>query len=327
MNKSEQINELAAALSKAQGSMESARKDSENPFFKSHYADLAAVWDAARKPLSDNGLAVTQHPSADGNIVTVETSLLHASGQWVGSQLTMLSKDASPQAIGSCITYLRRYALSSVLGIASEDDDDGNSAQPKEGHRVEAKPSPRATAKAPTGKPLEVATTNTRAAALDRLGCQEDGPAKDTLKGYLVALGWLEDGKAVEQWPCRFVPITAVELEAIRTGMANFSQTGKAVEPYKPHGIDPNTIKPKATEPEWKRFVMPFGKGKGKTLGQLAHEELGFYMEQFKPRETVDVQQADGSIVTQPLPPESIESQKALRAALDQAAADLNKKG
>jgi hypothetical protein len=326
MNKSEQINELAAALAKAQGSMESARKDSENPFFKSHYADLAAVWDAARKPLTDNGLSVTQHPSADGNIVTVETSLLHASGQWVGSQLTMLSKDASPQAIGSCITYLRRYALSSVLGIASEDDDDGNSAQPKQGHRVEPAPAPKASPK--PGKPLTMATTTTRAAALDRLGCQEDGPAKDTLKGYLVALGWLEESKNVEQWPCRFVPITSVELEAIRTGMANFSQTGKAVMPYQPHGIDPNTLKPKAPqEPEWKRFVMPFGKGKGKTLGQLAPEELGFYMEQFKPRETVDVQQPDGSIVTQPLPAESIESQKALRVALDQAAEDLNKKG
>lgn len=322
MNKSETINELAAALAKAQGIMESAAKDTVNPFFKSRYADLAAVWEVARKPLSDNALALTQHPSTDGNIVTVETALCHASGQWMASQLTMLAKDASPQAIGSCITYARRYALASVLGIASEDDDDGNSAQPKQGNRVEATPAPKASPK--PGKPLTMATTTTRAAALDRLGCQEDGPAKDALRDYLVALGWLDKDKEVEQWPCRYVPISAEELESLRAGLENFSQTGKAVRPYQPHGMDPADIKPKA---DWTSFVMPFGKSKGTPLGKFSPEELGFYVEQFKPRDTVDVQQPDGSIVTQPLPAESIESQKALRAALDEAAKQFAKKG
>lgn len=128
MERSEQINELAKSLSNAQGIMIPASKDSNNPFFKSKYADLAAVWSVCREPLSKNGLAISQHANSEGNIVTVETLLLHTSGQWLLSRLSMTSKDSSPQAIGSCITYARRYSLSSILGIASEEDDDGNAA-------------------------------------------------------------------------------------------------------------------------------------------------------------------------------------------------------
>lgn len=127
MEKSEQINELVKALSLAQGVIIPATKDANNPFFRSKYADLASIWEVARDPLSKNGLAIIQLPSAEGNIVTLETVLVHSSGQFISSRLTMVAKDASPQAIGSCITYLRRYALSSVVGIASEDDD-GNAA-------------------------------------------------------------------------------------------------------------------------------------------------------------------------------------------------------
>ena len=128
MERSENINELAKALCGAQGLILPASKDSSNPFFKSKYADLAAVWEVARDPLYKNGLSVSQHPTADGNVVTVETVVTHSSGQWMSSKLTMTAKDASPQAIGSCITYIRRYSLSSILGIASEEDDDGNAA-------------------------------------------------------------------------------------------------------------------------------------------------------------------------------------------------------
>jgi len=132
MEKSDQINELVAALSSAQGMITPAIKDTNNPFFKSKYADLASVWEVIKKPLSDNKLAVIQHPTTDGNVVTVETVLSHASGQWTSSKLTMVSKDTTPQGIGSCITYARRYALSSILGVASELDDDGNAASGKQ---------------------------------------------------------------------------------------------------------------------------------------------------------------------------------------------------
>jgi hypothetical protein len=140
MEKSEQINELASALSKAQGVIIPASKDADNPFFKSKYADLASVWEVARKPLADNGLSIVQLPSAEGNIVTLKSIIMHSSGQYITSDLTMVAKDASPQAIGSCITYERRYALSSIVGIASEIDDDGNSATTVKGKNDEVQP-------------------------------------------------------------------------------------------------------------------------------------------------------------------------------------------
>ncbi len=120
---SESIDQLATALSNAQGKMTGASKDKANPFFKSKYADLASVWAACREPLKDNGLSIVQSPSADGAVVSLETLLMHTSGQWVRDIARATAKDDSPQAIGSAITYLRRYALQSFVGIAPEDDD------------------------------------------------------------------------------------------------------------------------------------------------------------------------------------------------------------
>jgi hypothetical protein len=128
MTRSENITELVAALAAAQGKIQNATKDSDNPFFKSRYADLASVWDAVRGPLSSNGLAVMQIPSAEGPKVTITTLLTHASGQWISSELIVTAKEDAPQAVGSAITYARRYALQSVIGVAPEDDD-GESAQ------------------------------------------------------------------------------------------------------------------------------------------------------------------------------------------------------
>ena len=139
MERSETINALAAALAAAQGKIENASKDSANPYFRSRYADLASIWDAIRGPLSEHGLAVVQPVRVEGSSVTVTTLLAHASGQWISSDLTMTAqrqmKDGggwekldSPQAIGSCITYARRYALAAMAGVAPEDDD-GEGAQ------------------------------------------------------------------------------------------------------------------------------------------------------------------------------------------------------
>jgi hypothetical protein len=125
---SELINEIGAALAKAQGKIGGASKSSVNPHFKSKYADLASVWDAIRGPLSDNGISVVQSPSADGSKFSVETLMLHTSGQWFRSVLTVTGKDDGPQTAGSCITYLRRYSLQSFAGVAPEDDD-ANAAQ------------------------------------------------------------------------------------------------------------------------------------------------------------------------------------------------------
>jgi len=120
---SEQINELATALAKAQGQITGALKDSSNPFFKSKYADLASCWEACRKQLSDNGLSVVQPTDViDGHIV-VRTILAHSSGQWISGILPVKAKDDGPQAQGSGITYARRYALAAIVGLAQIDDD------------------------------------------------------------------------------------------------------------------------------------------------------------------------------------------------------------
>ena len=129
---SETINELAEALSKAQGVMGGALKDSSNPFFKSKYADLASVWDACRKALSDNGLSVVQgvenaysvnDDTIDSTVLKVSTRLMHRSGQWMQCDLMMNPKDGTPQAVGSAITYGRRYALAAMVGVYQTDDD------------------------------------------------------------------------------------------------------------------------------------------------------------------------------------------------------------
>lgn len=129
MSQSESINELAAALSKAQGEMQAAIKDKVNPFYKSSYADLGSVWDAARPVLSKNGLCVMQTTelSASGHILMI-TTLAHVSGQWVKSCLPLNPTKQDSQGIGAAITYLRRYSLSALVGVVCDDDDDGETA-------------------------------------------------------------------------------------------------------------------------------------------------------------------------------------------------------
>lgn len=147
MKTSEQIGDLAGALSKAQGEIKGAAKDSKNPFFKSSYADLSSIWNACRDALAKNGLAVIQTASFGEHGVTVCTRLAHASGQWVEDDLTVMPGKMDPQGIGSTITYLRRYALSAITGVAPEDDD-ANSAtdmQAKQPTNQVVKPQPKVT--------------------------------------------------------------------------------------------------------------------------------------------------------------------------------------
>jgi len=123
MKSSELINELANALCNAQGQMGGAVKDSSNPFFKSSYADLTSVIKAIKQPFSDNGLSYTQFPVSNEHGVGVSTRLMHVSGQWLEMEYTLPTVKKDPQASGSAITYARRYALQSIAGIPTADDD------------------------------------------------------------------------------------------------------------------------------------------------------------------------------------------------------------
>lgn len=127
METSNEIGEIAAALSKAQGEVENAAKSSTNPHFKSRYADLAEVINAIREPMAKNGLSVIQAPSFDGELVTVTTHLSHTSGQWMRSTLSIPIGRKDAQSIGSAITYGRRYSLAPLF-LVSQEDDDGNAA-------------------------------------------------------------------------------------------------------------------------------------------------------------------------------------------------------
>lgn len=128
MNQSESINELASSLAKAQGSIQGALKDSKNPHFKSNYADLASVWEACRKPLSENSLSISQIPATREGKHMLTTMLMHSSGQWIRSEMELPIQKPGPQELGSCLSYCRRYALASMVGIY-QTDDDGNLAQ------------------------------------------------------------------------------------------------------------------------------------------------------------------------------------------------------
>lgn len=130
MSQSEVINELAAALSKAQGEMQAAIKDKINPFFKSSYADLGSVWDAARPVLSKYGLCIMQTTelAPDRNQVIMVTTLAHTSGQWMKSYLPLNPSKNDSQGMGAAITYLRRYSLSAIVGVVCDEDDDGETA-------------------------------------------------------------------------------------------------------------------------------------------------------------------------------------------------------
>ena len=143
MKHSESIALLAGALAKAQLQIEPASKNATNPHFRSHYADLASIWDACRGPLNTNGLSIVQFP-CDGDVgrTGLCTMLLHSSGEFISEVVTTRSQKDDPQGLGSALTYLRRYALAAVVGVTATEDDDGNAASTPANARVAA-PAPR----------------------------------------------------------------------------------------------------------------------------------------------------------------------------------------
>lgn len=126
--RSQSIGALAAALAKAQGAIETAKKDAVNPHFNKKYADLASVMAVARGPLSANGLAVIQAPTTEGGRAVITTELMHASGEWLRCTMRLPVAQQTPQGFGSAFTYGRRYGYAAIVGIAADGDDDGNAA-------------------------------------------------------------------------------------------------------------------------------------------------------------------------------------------------------
>lgn len=127
--KSESIVEITKALILFQKGLKPVVKDSTNPFFKSKYASMEAIWESIRERLAANELAVSQLPRLQDNQMVLTTLLLHTSGEWLASDLLVTpGKQNDAQSVGSALTYARRYALSAILGICSEEDDDAEAA-------------------------------------------------------------------------------------------------------------------------------------------------------------------------------------------------------
>lgn len=165
MQKSEAIGELVTALAKAQKAYKPLIKDSTNPYYNSKYADLAAVIESTKDGLADNNLAVVQLPSFENGKVVITTILAHGSGQFLQEELALdppSVKDKNtgevifktdPQSVALTVTYGRRVGYQAIVGVAAEDEDDGNAASGKTVTQPQSQPKVNQTPAKPKNNP------------------------------------------------------------------------------------------------------------------------------------------------------------------------------
>lgn len=120
---SDNINELAKALVAAQLEIKHAKKDAKNPFFKSDYSTLESVSEACLPALNKHGIAVSQLTGVHEGVLSLKTMLMHTSGQWIAGSYPINPVKNDPQAMGSAMSYARRYTLAAIAGVVSGDDD------------------------------------------------------------------------------------------------------------------------------------------------------------------------------------------------------------
>jgi len=149
-NKSDSINELASALSVAQGNIEGAAKTAKNPHLRNKYADFQSVVEATRPALVEQGLSISQIPDHDGDgAMVLHTILMHKSGQYIMASMPVANHEQKGinqmQATGSALSYARRYSYESIVGVSRIEDDDGE----KSGSKFKGKQSNPNKAEAP----------------------------------------------------------------------------------------------------------------------------------------------------------------------------------
>jgi hypothetical protein len=192
--------EYSMALVSAIGELQNVAKTASNPYFKSKYAPLDAIVDATRPVLLKHGLAISQTPLYIEGSAGVETTILHAAGHSTTTTLLLPLKDQSPQGVGGAITYARRYALAAVLGLATEEDDDGNvSSGLSKKTAEEARPAvAKAMDKNPVVRPAGNVTATWRGVlpTQAKIAAQsKDGAAK---KWTLYSVEFNDNGKVIE---------------------------------------------------------------------------------------------------------------------------------
>lgn len=186
---SETVGKLAEALAKAQGNIETIAKNktADMDKYDYNYADLAAVLEGCRPQLSAEGIAIIQAPyiSEDGSI-GVTTALVHSSGEWMRSGISHSMKLGKWQDLGGALTYLRRYSLSAMVSVASEDDTDGAElkSKPKARSKSEPEPGPEPTWADKSQKIADAVKASATAEAV-----------KKTLQIFTGDLQWLHDHK------------------------------------------------------------------------------------------------------------------------------------
>lgn len=204
---------VSAALVKVQGELEGVPFDSTNPFFKSRYASLGSVIGTSRPILAKHGLAILQVPTITDDLVSLRTTLVHSSGQTLdGGTMEMVigtEGKSQVQIAGSIISYFRRYAWSSVLGIYAEEDDDGNSGPA---------PKPATPKVSSTSEP----TPAFRLRALNRLQAAPGQPNRHLVAHFFQVKRWITVDQSPEDWPLNHVPRTADELTALSEEIGRF---------------------------------------------------------------------------------------------------------
>ena len=237
MKHSESIALLAGALAKAQLQIEPASKNATNPHFRSHYADLASIWDACRGPLNTNGLSIVQFP-CDGEVgrTGLCTMLLHSSGEWISEVVTTRSQKDDPQGLGSALTYLRRYALAAVVGVTATEDDDGNAASTPANARAAA-PAQRPYIPPPVSPPAMNAPPVAQKASVPAVNAPSvahkpmSQPVSQPVSKPVQTANNLIDKVALQMTPDKNSVQAIVEFYKVDEGM------GKNNKPYKKHRI------------------------------------------------------------------------------------------
>jgi len=216
MNRSEQINELAGAFYKAQDAFRAVPKRGKGQVGQARttYATLDDVIDTVRRPLAQNALSFTQMLDADDNGPALTTMLMHESGQWIASSTPLDAMDGNRgtnamQAFGSTLTYLKRYALSAMLGVTTDEDDDGATARKPQPPRQPQQSDDyrNADGSSPGGwmDVSEVGVFDTKAGNKPHLGFMADGHKWPDIRWWngrtalLEAAPWLADSCTKEQ--------------------------------------------------------------------------------------------------------------------------------
>ena len=210
MEHSDSVQKIAAALCKVQAKLKPLRRNADNPFFKSSYTDLSAMCETLYPLLAAEGLSVVQ--GGDGS--TLDTLLLHESGEWIRTSLTM-PNETNPQKLGSVITYFRRYALAAIVGAVSEgEDDDANAA---------SHPPARPSAPSPANRPAPESAARPATAAAAPSPASGSGPALH-VKTIDVSEGVYKSGQRQGQ-PYKRFTVTFDD----GTRCSTFSETDAAI--------------------------------------------------------------------------------------------------